>query len=366
MKEAGDIVTLAVPFTLGTGAGALIKGHLSFIHGHIAAGVAILFCTTMLVRLAGRRGSTVTASILFLTLGIFCYLSFDCAGAGITVPEHGIQAFPERCLSKLQAGIRALPFRHESTNSLVCALLTGDRSSLSPEHTEAFRTSGASHILALSGLHLGVIYLIIKKMLSIIGNSRTAIAARSAIIVAFSGFYTLMTGAGPSIVRAFLFILLNEISNLSPERRRNLPGTLLTALTIQLALKPAVISSTGFQLSYLAMAGIMLVYPQLSSWYPDDGRLKGMNPLKKLWDSTALTVSCQIFTAPLVWIRFHTFPKYFIITNLIALPMTSAVMSVSVAVICLSSMGICPGMLVRADELLVQGLLFALQCISAM
>ena len=366
MKEAGDIVALAVPFTLGTGAGALIKEHLSFMPEHIAAGAAILFCTVMLVIFMGRRGGMATASALFLTLGIFCYLSYDCSAAGIIVPEHGIRVFPELCLSMLQDRIHSLPFRHESTNSLVCALLTGDRSSLSPGHIEAFRTSGASHILALSGLHLGVIYLIIRKMLSFIGNSCTARKARSAITVAFSGFYTVMTGAAPSIVRAFLFILLNELSSLSPERRRSLPGTLLAALTIQLTLRPTVISSLGFQLSYLAMSGIMFVYPRLSSWYPDDGLLKGMNPLKKLWDSMALTVSCQIFTAPLVWLRFHTFPKYFIITNLIALPMTSAVMSVSVAVICLSSMGICPDILVRADEFLVQGLLFALQCISAM
>lgn len=366
MKEAGDIVALAVPFTLGTGAGALIKVHISIMPEHIAAGAAILFCAFMLVRFAGQQGGTFSASVLFFTLGIFCYLSYDCAAACLTVPEHGIMVFPERCLSLLQTRIRSLPFRRESTSSLVCALLTGDRSSLSPGHVEAFRTSGASHILALSGLHLGVIYLVIKKALSIIGNSRPARAVRGTIIVAFSGFYTLMTGAGPSIVRAFLFILLNEISSLSPERRRSLPRTLFSALTIQLALKPTVISSLGFQLSYLAMSGIMFVYPHLSSWYPDDGMLKGMNPLKKLWDSTALTVSCQILTAPLVWMKFHTFPKYFIITNLIALPMTSAVMSVSVAVICLSSLGICPGILIRADEFLVQGLLFALECISAM
>ncbi|MBR4134437.1 MAG: ComEC/Rec2 family competence protein, partial [Bacteroidales bacterium] len=260
--------------------------------------------------------------------------------------------------------IAALPLEHGSTHSLVAALMTGERSGLTAEQTAAFRDSGASHILALSGLHLGVIYLIISKLLSVFGNTPAIRRMRSALIVLLAGFYTLATGAGPSIVRAFLFILIRETCSLFPERRTSPVRILMTALTLQLAFRPEVITSLGFQLSYLAMTGITILYPHLSAWYPDNGR--AFQPVRRIWQAAALAVSCQIFTAPLAWIRFHNFPKYFILTNLLALPLTSALMAASVAAIALQGLGGCPAFLAGTVDFLAQSLLFVLDVISGM
>ena len=367
MKEAGDIAALSVPFTLGVGAGTFITEHLNLMQEHVAAEAAMMSCFLLLALFVHQRGGRWLPPVIFLFLGIFCSISHDlCSGMLAVRSISGIRSLPGRCVRMLRDLIASVPFRHDSTNALVSALLTGDRSGLSAEQTASFRDSGASHILALSGLHLGFIYLMVSRMLSIAGNGTITRRARSVVIIAFAGFYTLMTGAGPSIVRALIFIVLNEISSLSPERRRTPARTLMTALTIQLAFDPSVISSLGFQLSYLAMTGIMFLYPTMSAWYPDDARINVFNPMKKLWDSTVLTVSCQIFTAPLVWIRFHTFPKYFIITNLTAVPLTSVIISVSVMTICLHGLGICPEALVRADDFLVQAMLYILGCISGM
>ena len=163
-----------------------------------------------------------------------------------------------------------------------------------------------------------------------LGRSRPATLLRSLLQVGFAAGYVVMTGASPSLVRAFLFILLNELARLLPGRRRSPLNLFCTALTLQLALSPGVITSLGFQLSYLAMLGIVLVFPRLDAWYPRGPRL---DPLRRIWSGVALTLSCQLFTAPLVWLRFRQFPKYFLLTNLGAMPLTEAFIACSLAVL---------------------------------
>lgn len=362
MRECGETAAISVSFTAGVAAGA--AAGLEGAPAAAAAAGALAASAGLLACLACRRHSPALHALAFFCLGLFCFLSHDLS-SGVSAGGAGPAGrLAGRAVTALRRRIESIPFAHDSTSSLLLALMTGERSGLSAAQTAAFRNSGASHILALSGLHLGIIYLMISKILSIIGNSQPARKVRCATIIAVSGFYTLMTGAGPSLVRAFLFIVLNEIRRLSPEREHSPLRILLVALIIQQAFNPDVITSLGFQLSYLAMTGIFLIYPPLSGWFPADGRR--FNPVRKLWDSTALTISCQILTAPLVWVRFHTFPRYFIITNLFALPLTTGIMTVSVVTVTLSALGKLPTVLVSLTDSLVQALLHILSVISAL
>ena len=88
--------------------------------------------------------------------------------------------------------------------------------------------------------------------------------------------------------------------------------------------------------------------------------------MRRIWEGAVLSISCQVFTAPLVWYRFHTFPKYFIITNLAALPLTSAVMVLSVTTTALTSFGICPEIIVLLNDKVVQLLVDCLRIISSL
>lgn len=216
------------------------------------------------------------------------------------------------------------------TSALMKALLTGNKGYLDKETIEIFRISGASHLLALSGLHLGFIYGLIKKFLSPFGNSPVIRAIRTGITLGLCSFYTIMTGSGPSIVRALLFIVTNEACSLDPERKRSSIGILFMAFVTQVTATPGVINSIGFQLSYLAMAGIFLVGLPMQKWYPS-----GKHPdiLKKIWDAAAISISCQLFTAPVSWYHFHSFPLHFLLTNIIALPVTEAAIAVSIVTI---------------------------------
>lgn len=372
MAEARDIGGVSVPFAAGVAAGAIVCPGIIKLSPFVPSLLAIALSALTLTAFLAFSGRTPLPAIrisfagIFLATGFFCALNSSLT-SGIPAGSGPLSRFAESCVRNMRDCIDSIPYPGEGTGALVKALLTGDRSGLDRHTLDVFRASGASHILALSGLHLGIIYLILIRICTPLGNSPAARKARFALIVSLSGFYCLMTGASPSIVRAFLFITINETAKLTG-RNKEPARMLLASLTIQLALKPEVISSVGFQLSYLAMTGISVLYPRLERLYPEPAGMgwKSADPFRKVWNMAVLSISCQAFTAPLAWYRFHSFPKYFLITNLIALPLTSAIVVLSVTTIALCAFGCCPVFLVILNDYAVRLLENCLETISLM
>lgn len=356
MAEAKSIETLSLSFTAGVAAGTMVSG----LSGMLFPGLLLPFIGLPLLfrdklRQLDERWLCGLLAAVFALLGLFC------AAARLPAPESpsSLSAFAGRACTGLRALIGKIPFPSEGTAPLLQALLTGDRSGLSPETMAAFRQSGASHILALSGLHLGILYLLIDKALSLLGSYPAVRVLRLFTILPAAFFFTLMTGAAPSLVRAFLFIAINEILRISG-RPRKASRVLCLALLVQLVLDPAVIRSLGFQLSYLAMAGIFLIYPHLERWYP------GKGPLQRIWQAAALSISCQLTTAPLAWLRFRSFPAYFLLTNLLALPLTTGLMSAAVVTVAFAAAGHCPAFLVKTTDVLCNALQGTLEIIASL
>lgn len=361
MDEVRDVAGISIPFTAGVAAGFWFAGGAAAHTDLIPS--AFLVLTAYLAISARRSHALARFAAAYLACGMFCGAAAS-AGAVIDLEPGGIAA---RCGTWMKELIDSIPFSSQDTNALIKALLTGDRSSLSRSTVGIFRNSGASHILALSGLHLGTIYLIISKCLSVFGNSPMSRHIRCWCVIIAAGFYTLMTGAGASIVRAFLFICIRELSGIATGRRQGAARTLLICLTVQLALFPQEIRSTGFQLSYLAMCGIVTVLPVLQSWYPEaESRMERLDPVRWIWNAAALSIACQLFTAPLSWIRFHSFPKYFLVTNISALPLTTLIMFTSVMTVALQAMGVCPTLLIETDERLISMLTGVLEAICGL
>ena len=358
MDEARDVVLISFPFAAGVALAQFCP--LSLFHLSLAA-VAVL----MLLALAGALRGRIWYGLLFFAAGVLCGSTGSPVGG--MIDDSSWPAGPaifRRALARTDALIRGIPFAHGETNALLRALLTGLRDGLPRETIASFRAAGASHILALSGLHLGIIYLLLSKLLALTGNGRVAYVVRSVVVVAACAFYALMTGAGPSIVRALLFICINELMRHAPGRRKSPVAVWCIALLVQLLISPWVIRSVGFQLSYLAMLGIFTLFPWLDAFYEKPAL--GWSPMRWAWSSMALSISCQVFTAPLVWLRFGTFPKYFLLTNLLALPLTSALMFSAVACLALAAFGCCPGWLVWLVDWLAECLQGALRLIASM
>ena len=376
VKDGLDIVTVSLPFVGGVAAAAALGA------GPAAGALCLAAAAACIAGIAvSRRRNAALVAALFLFLGAFSWSSrqglptgnspFGSSSFGLTPPSgDGPPASVPRVArpsGEVPAGkLTNIPFPHPRTGALLRALLTGKRDLLDRGTTAAFRKAGAAHILALSGLHLGIIYLIISRLLFFLGKSRKAVAARSVIIVSICGAYTAATGAGPSIVRAFIFITLAEIARNCPGRRRSGANIWCTALLLQLCIKPSVISSVGFQLSYLAMLGTFTLFPILRDWYPSAGPSKDRwNPMRRMWEAMALSISCQAFTAPLVWLRFHTFPKYFLLSNLISLPLTEALIVGGLVCIALEAIKISPHLLTRAVDWLSELLCSSLETIAS-
>ena len=355
--DVGDIVAVSIPFTAGVVVAAFLplEGE-AYLWPALCSSALALPCLILACR-AGRR--TLWIMSLFLMLGVMSFCSAVIAGQARSISPE----FTSEALLRFSSLIDKAGFASESTGALLKALLTGDRSSLGYETVEIFRKSGASHILALSGLHLGIIYGILAKFLSVFGNTRPVKIVGGIVIIVVSAFYVVMTGASPSIIRAFLFICINEVFSLAPGRRRSPLTAFCTALLIQLSFNPTVVLSVGFQLSYLAMFGILTVYPHLRRFYPSDRR-SGIMVL--LWKSMSLSFSCQLFTAPLVWFCFNSFPPFFLLTNLISLPLVELLMVCAVFCLCCESLIGCPEIMKSLCDALAQALLYCLEVIASL
>lgn len=295
-------------------------------------------------------------ALMLFSAGMLCAARWNQCGEGLQ------PAFAVRCANALRSLIESLDFTNPDTPALLKAFLTGDRSSLSENTLDTFRASGASHLLALSGLHMGIIYMLLKRIFSIAGGHPAAKLVSGVGVILLTGFFTLMTGASPSCVRAFLFISISEIARLT-HRQASPLHCLSLALLIQLCISPGNITKAGFQLSYLAVLGICLLFPPLRRLYPAGSSL---DPFRKVWDMASLSISCQVFTAPLSWKLFHSFPQYFLITNLLALPLMTFIMLSSIITLVLAGFGLRPAITTQATELLCGLLVKILEIISSL
>ena len=341
--ENRRLLSISLPFVAGVACGALYTSQLSLF--------VVVFCLGALT-LTKKYDKWVIPLMLF-ALGLFCYSSRCPIGVG-----QNVNVIAER----VRGLIDSIPFEDGRTGPLLRALMTGDRSGLDRETVSAFRRSGASHLLALSGLHLGIIALFIRYLLMILGNSRPAEIVRAVLLVSFCLAYTIACGASPSLVRALLFIILQQLAALSPGRRCLPADRLCIAGTIQLALDPGAISSVAFQLSYLAMLGIVFIVPRLEAWYPSTRLSARIDPLRRIWKGAAVAIACQVTTAPVALLRFGYFPQYFLLTNLLAMPVCGVLLPLALLTLLLG----CPPPFVWITDKTATLLLYVLEIIAAL
>lgn len=360
MTAEREFVWFALPFAAGVLAAAYLSGTFSSCTtaGASLSGLATALALACLMLCRHYHLSDIRITASTAAAALFCGLS-----ACFTATE--ISVWNPLSLDRLKDigrafadAIGSVPFSDERTKALLKALITGIKDDVPKEVIAAFRSSGASHILALSGFHLGIIYSVAKAILIPVGHKRI----RSVLILLLCGGYTLITGACPSITRAFLFIFLHETASLTG-RKTHPAQIFMTALVLQLIISPMSAKDVGFQLSYAAMAGIIFIFPHLRALWPENSR-KGI--MKRIWNSAALSISCQISTGPLVWVYFNSFPVNFLLTNLIAVPLTGIIIPAALAVTAAFHSGICPESAVKLTEFLVRMLYRSLEIISAM
>ncbi|MDR6805802.1 competence protein ComEC [Dyadobacter sp. BE34] len=222
----------------------------------------------------------------------------------------------------------------ESAYGLVKAMLLGRRDDLGAEQVGDYVISGAVHILSVSGMHVAIIFLAIGMALGWVKRWRFGKWLYLFLMAALLGFYALVTGLPPSVQRAALMCLVLVIAEVS-ERTHNPMNTLAFSALIILLLDPCALYDVGFQLSYLAMAGIFLFFE------PIYGILKPANRvLKFIWQVTALAFAAQIATFPLGIFYFHQFPTYFWLVNPLVVVFTNILLPAALVLLLISLTGI--------------------------
>lgn len=214
--------------------------------------------------------------------------------------------------------------------AVLAALTLGYKDAIDPELREDFSNSGAMHVLAVSGLHVGVIYLILNTILGFIFRSRKLKVLNTILIVLFLWVYAFITGLPPSVIRSSTMFSLVAIGS-AMERKSQIYNTIAVSAFIILLQNPAFLFDVGFQLSYSAVLSIIYFQPKI-------GGLLGFKSraMRWWWDLTAVSLASQIGTFPLALYYFHQFPNYFLLSNYFAIPLASFIIYLAVSYLLLS------------------------------
>ncbi len=200
------------------------------------------------------------------------------------------------------------------------ALLIGYRDDLDRDLVQAYSNTGVVHIIAISGLHLGMIYGLLVLLLKPFRRFRLTVFLKPLFIVVVLWGFTFIAGAVPSILRSavmFTCIVLGE----SMGKRSNIYNTLAVSALVILLFNPFSLWDVGFQLSYAAVLSIVLFAKNIEHLLYFKNKL-----LKWFWALNALTLSAQILTLPIILYHFHQFPTLFFVTNLVAVPLSGIIL----------------------------------------
>ena len=218
------------------------------------------------------------------------------------------------------------------------AMILGQRDDLSNDLMQAYSAAGAIHVLSVSGLHVGVIYAVLLWMFGFM-KRKGKYGKTSFFILIFSvlWFYAFVTGLSSPVLRSsvmFLIFLIAETFN------KNKDGYNTTALSafVLLLYNPNFLFNVGFQLSYLAVFGMIYFQPKLNPLFPIDKKKSWLHWLgDRTWKVTTVAVAAQIATFPITVYYFHQFPNYFIFANPIVILLSSLVLMYGLFYVILSS-----------------------------
>ena len=209
------------------------------------------------------------------------------------------------------------------------ALVLGQRQDLDRTTREDYARAGVIHILAISGLHLGILYAIIQMLLFPLRRLRHGHTIQTLLCLFFIWSFAVFTGATPSVLRAatmFTFLAIGKWHH----ARSSIIRSLLVSAFVLLCFDPSLLFEVGFQLSYAALFGIVAFHPLTNKLFNTN-----LLPLRVLWDTARVSCAAQLAVWPLVLYYFHQFPGAFLLSNLILLPLIGFLLGFGVLILVL-------------------------------
>lgn len=210
--------------------------------------------------------------------------------------------------------------KNPESRQIASALLLGEKEALDREVRKSYSETGTMHILAVSGLHVGIIYAILLFPLKRVKAKSRIRKGYLLLVIGLIWIYALLTGFSPSVIRASFMFTLFSLGQMR-ERKPSIWNILAFSALVMIAINPEVIHEVGFQLSYAAVAGIVGLQPIIVRWWEPQSRI-----LEYFWQLAAVSMAAQLATFPLTLYYFHIFPTYFLLANLVIIPMAFVAM----------------------------------------
>ncbi len=236
--------------------------------------------------------------------------------------------------------------KSDREQKVASALILGIKGTLDWEIMQAYANTGTMHVLAVSGLHVGIIYEILLLLCFWSKKFKHGSVLKAVFLLTALWFYALVTGLCPSILRSvtmFSFIILAEAMH----RKSNIYNTLAASCLFLLLFNPYMILEVGFQLSYLAVLGIVYIQPKIYELINTEeleinvSKYEFVNKslhfiIDWTWAISCISLAAQVATFPLGILYFHQFPTYFLISNLVVIPAALGIMWVGLSFVFLS------------------------------
>jgi competence protein ComEC len=200
------------------------------------------------------------------------------------------------------------------------ALLIGYKDDLDKNLVQAYSNTGVVHIIAISGLHLGLIYGLLLLLTKPLKRVRKLLWLRLVLLIGSLWLFSILAGGGPSVLRSALMFSLIALGEVAL-RKTVILNTLAFSAFVLLCINPFWLWDVGFQLSYAAVLSIVLFFQPIYRWFQFDNKAVDF-----VWKLTAVTIAAQILTLPISIYHFHQMPLLFLVTNFIAVPLSSVIL----------------------------------------
>lgn len=326
LKQKEDAIQLALRFSDGNDSFGLLADKLFWTHVRIdSCSIApqegqLIWLRAKISKLPGTSNpGAFDFGAYLLQKGYAGQIFFKEGDWGIFEAEAPKAKLITRWRNYLLAEIESWHWKEEH-EAVFKALTLGYKNELSQDLKADFAAAGAMHLLAVSGLHVGIVYLLLSYFLVALGYFKELQVLRSLLLIGGIWLYALISGASPSVLRsATMFSIMAAVQNL--ER----PGTSFRALFLSafvlLIFNAAWLFDLGFQLSYSALLGILIWQAKIEALFKT--RFKPLVWLNKL---LSVSLAAQIGTLPLSLYYFHQFPTYFWLSNIAMIPVVTILM----------------------------------------
>jgi competence protein ComEC len=230
-------------------------------------------------------------------------------------------------IRKTQVNYFRTILKDDNVYSVASTLILGYRADLDEEILSHYAKTGTIHALSVSGMHVGLIYIVLNWMLSFLNRNNFSRLLKLLITLLLIWSYTVLTGISPPVLRAAIMISCFIIGK---GINRSADGINILAFSAFMILinDPYVIWDVGFQLSYIAVLGLILLQPILESWVTFKHLF-----FRKIWSAISISIAAQLFTFPLSIYYFHQFPVYFLLSNLFILVPVTVIMYLGIVIL---------------------------------